>query len=191
MTHLRNLSLSLRFCVALLAATALAACVPAGAEYDFGYATHQVSGRYELAGFRAENGAALAIVYKQHYKFLDVTTGKRITHPTAHVVVVRANGAYSVDMPNDVTEVDILFVAPDYLTHQFRFKRQIGIGNITFNPKLKPMIRWRDHYYTYLLPQLEHLIVDVRYKLSNREQQILGDWLHQQQARLSSSSNDR
>ncbi|MBI3992419.1 MAG: hypothetical protein HY342_04030 [Candidatus Lambdaproteobacteria bacterium] len=167
---------------------ALAACVPAGADFSLGVGTSRISGHYRLERFVPEHGPALMVAFKQHHKFIALDAGQTLTHPTAHVVVVGADGAYSVDMPDDVVSISILFVAPDYLTREFRFQRQVGIGNITYDPALQAMPDWRDHYYTYLLPRLQHLIVEKRYGLSDREQQQLGDWLRAQQARLATAA---
>ena len=173
-----------RLVAVLLLALALGACLPAGAEYKLGVGTSRISGRYHLEQVEPTHGPALVVAFKQHHKFVTSDSGQALTHPTAHVIVVGADGRYSLDMPGDVVSISILFVAPDYLTREFRFQRQLGVGDITYDPILQALPRWRDHYYTYLLPQLEHLIVDPRYGLSNEEQQRLGDWLRQQQARL-------
>jgi nicotinamide riboside kinase len=45
---------------------------------------------------------------------------------------------------------------------------------------------WRSHFYTYLQPQLEHLITEQRYELSAFDQERLTAWLNDQKRRLES-----
>ncbi len=93
-------------------------------------------------------------------------------------------------MPADVVSVDIMFIAADHLTDTFRFARSLGLGRITYTAVLRPMRDWRSHFHTFLEPQLQHLIVEHRYRLAQREQKLLGEWLEAQKARLGSREGE-
>jgi hypothetical protein len=43
---------------------------------------------------------------------------------------------------------------------------------------------WRSHFYTYLIPELEHVIVEPRYQLPLPDQAQLSTWIGAQRKRL-------
>lgn len=180
----------------LLAFTVLAsACSPPNTGYEFGFGTSVVSGIVELGPDNPRETDAIVVVLKNHDMFIplnqrDEFSGaahaeftRNITHPTAHVVPVSKEGAYAISLPANVVSVDIMFVARNKLTRRAHFKRSAVIGRITYRAILATMPDWRSHFYTYLEPQLQEYIVEPRYRLSQGEQRLLGDWLtHQKQA---------
>lgn len=168
----------------LLAAFLLSGCLPPQASFEVGFGTSTIRGQLKYTGGKQGASGGIIVVYKYHHKFIRTGDGRPLVLPTAHVVTVGRLGNFSISVPSDVISVDILFIAPDSLTQQFHFNRQLGIGNITYRADLQPMENWRDHYYTFLIPQLEHLIVEPRYRLNPAEQQRLSAWLMEQNRRL-------
>jgi hypothetical protein len=163
---------------------ALAGCLPPQASFQPGFGTTEVVGTMDLDPDTLAAGDGLVVVYKHHYTFITLDNGKTIRLPTANVVRVDREGRFSISMPSDVVAMDILFIAPDHLTDTFQFQRSLGVGRVTYRAHLPPMPDWRSHFYTYLEPQLQHLIVEQRYRLSPQDQKVLGDWLIAQQERL-------
>lgn len=161
----------------------LAGCVPQGATYSLGMSTTEIAGQVEVEE-PATSGAALVLVYKYHYTFVEMEPGVFLTHPTASLVPVGPDGAFSISVPNDVVAVEAFFIAPDRLTDLFQFHKQVGVGRIVYRPKLPRMFDWRSHFYTYLAPELEHVIVESRYDLPLQDQATLSAWLTGQRNRL-------
>ena len=159
-------------------------CLPPQADFEIGLGTTRIAGIVNITARERTQGDPLIVVFKYHHQFITAGDGTAILRPTAHVVQVGRAGGYSIDMPADVVWMDILFIAPERLTEKFHFRRQLGIGNVTYRPNLVPMPDWRSHFYTFISPQLEHLIVEARYRLSPPEQRVLSQWLLAQNARL-------
>jgi hypothetical protein len=126
----------------------------------------------------------LIVVFQYHYLFQTFDSERRVYRVSADVRTVDRSGAFRVPMPSDVVTLELIFIAPDRLSNEFRFNRQIGIGQVTYRAALVPHTDWYSHFYTYIQPMLSHLIVESRYQLSNEDQQRLGDWLQAQSARL-------
>ena len=171
-------------------------CSTADTEYEFGFGTTEVSGVVNLGPDNPDDADAIVVVLKNHDMFIpldqrDEISGiehqgftRNITHPTAHVVPVSSEGAFTINMPSNVVSVDIMFIARNKLTRRVQFRRSAVIGRIKYRPTLASMPDWRSHFYTYLEPQLQEYIVEPRYRLSRPEQQILGDWLTHQKESL-------
>jgi hypothetical protein len=162
----------------------LSACLPQEAGFRMGLGTNRISGEVVVPDADPTAGSPLVVALKHHHKFVSTDGGGAVTQPTAHVVQVGPGGTFSVDLPSDVIAIDLIFLAPDHLSDTFSFSRQLGIGNVTYRAVLVPMPDWRSHFYTYLSPRLEHLIVEVRYRLAPAEAKLLGEWLIAQNDRL-------
>lgn len=162
----------------------LAACLPPQAHYTIGLGTSRISGFVHTDPERPTPGGPLIVVYERHHQFITYANGHAVLLTTARVVQPGREGDFSIDVPADVVKADFLFIAPNHLTELFHFQRQLGVGDIEYDADLKAMDDWRSHYYTYLSPQLQDLIVDPRYRVPPAEQQTLGHWMQVQDARL-------
>ncbi|MEE8434438.1 MAG: hypothetical protein V3S64_06580 [bacterium] len=162
----------------------LAGCFPPQADFSPGVSTLRISGFLNAPGIKPAQGTPLIVVYKFHRSFLSDSPQGRLLNPTAHVVHVARSGGFSINIPWDVVAADVFFIAPGRLTEVFQFKRTLGVGAITYRANLKPMTNWRDHFYTFLNPQLQHLIVENRYRLSPGDLRKLSQWLDFQNRRL-------
>jgi hypothetical protein len=175
-----GLALLLAACLPLL----LAACLPPQAHYEMGLGTSRISGFLTAAPEKPTPGGALIVVYLYHHQFITYADGSAVLMQTARVLRPGTQGDFAIDVPGDVVRMDILFIAPEHLTELFRFRRQLGVGDIDYRAALQAMRDWRSHYYTYLSPQLENLILEPRYHLPPADQQVLADWMQAQDARL-------
>ena len=162
----------------------LAGCLPPQADYSFGLSTERITGFLNAPGLTPAQGTPLIVVYKFHRSFAGAPPQGPVLTPTAHVVHVARSGAFSIGIPWDVVAANVFFIAPGRLTEIFQFKRTLGMGAITYRADLKPMANWRDHFYTSLNPQLQHLIVENRYRLSPGDLSKLSQWLNFQNRRL-------
>jgi hypothetical protein len=171
--------------LALLAWTALlSGCLPPQASYHVGLGTNRISGFLDPAPQRPSPGGSLIVVYAYHHTFIERGDGSVLLVPSAQVLRPGQAGDFIIEVPADVVRMEVLFIAADHLTQVFRFQRQVGVGDIDYSAKLPVMADWRSHYYTYLSPQLEELILDRRYRLAPEQVQMLSQWMHDQDARL-------
>ena len=184
-------ALGLTFAVLLLQG-----CLPSQATFEFGLGTSEVVGTVELDAGSAIEDDAIIVVQKNHHKFLPADfrsspfdsspfeASRSLTHPTAHLAMIDHNGGFAISMPVDVVSMEIWFVAPGRLTEVFKYSRSAGIGRVSYRAFLPVARDWRNHFYTFLVPQLQHFIVEARYALSERDQKQLADWLDAQKNRL-------
>ncbi len=171
-------------------AALLAACLPPQADYSVGLGTNHIRGIVSIppgtpaAPDSTEPGGPLVVAYLYHHQFVTYGNGSAVLVPTARVLRPGRQGDFSLELPADVVRADLLFIAPGHLTQLFHFQRQLGVGDIDYRAQLQRIGDWRSHYYTYLSPQLENLILERRYRLDPAEQQLLGQWLQLQNERL-------
>jgi len=168
----------------LIGVLMLAGCLPPQAEFSPGLSTRRISGFFEPFKSKSPQGPPLIVVYKFHRSFASGPGQENILLPTAHVVQVARGGAFSITIPWDVVAANVFFIAPGRLTESFQFKKTLGVGAITYRPNLKRMPAWRNHFYTFLNPQLQHLIVEKRYRLTPGDLRTLSQWLNFQNNRL-------
>lgn len=191
--------------IALAGVSALAGCFPPQASYDFGVTTTRVEGTLDVEDPQTA-GDPLILVYEYHYAFIELNEGKGpgmggaplmpgepmleldggrgLAYPTASLAAVRADGSFTISVPADVLRLEIFFISPDRLTDVFQFSKQLGVGRMVYRAKLPRMRDWRSHFYTYLVPELQHVIVEPRYKLPLQDQARIGAWLDAQRTRL-------
>lgn len=162
----------------------LSGCLPPQADFSLGLSTQRISGFLDAPGIKPAQGTFLIVAYKFHRSPAGAPSQNLALIPTAHVVYVARSGAFSIDIPWDVVSANVFFIAPGRLTEVFQFKRILGVGNITYRPVFKRMTNWRNHFYTFLNPQLQHLIVEKRYRLSPADLRSLSRWLNFQNSRL-------
>lgn len=189
-------NLIFRRALPFMALLLLHGCLPPQANFEIGLGTTEIVGSVLVGDEDATESGAIIVILKNHYKFIPLyqsddffplgRSGRinSITHPTAHFQQVGPTGKFVIPMPSDVVSVDIMFIAAEHLTDTFRFSRSLGMGRVTYNATLPSMPDWRSHFYTFLEPQLQELIVESRYHLPDREQQQLGDWLLAQKKRI-------
>ena len=159
-------------------------CLPPEADFKWGLGTSEIVGTVETASSDTDMADVLVVVFQSHYLLKTMDTEERIYRVSARLGYVDDFGRYVVHMPSDVVTLELMFIAPDHLTDQFRFNRQIGIGQVSYRAHLREHSDWRSHFYTFLQPILSDLIVEQRYRLSREDQLRLGNWLQAQQARL-------
>jgi hypothetical protein len=162
----------------------LSACLPHEADFRVGVSTSEVVGYVEADSGSLDPRDILIVVFLHHYLFETLETEQRVYRVSADIRGVERDGTFRVPMPSDVVSLELIVVAPDRLSTEFRFNRQVGIGQVSYHPMLQAHAKWYSHYYTYVQPMLSNLIVERRYQLSNDDQQRIGDWLTLQSARM-------
>ena len=134
----------------------------------------------------ANAGPPIVIVFRSHSLLTGFSGEPNLTRQTASLAHLGQYNQFTIAVPSDVVELQIIVAAPERLTDTFQFHRQIGMGTITYKPSLAHVTDWRSHFYTYLQPQLEHLITEPRYEMSAFDQDRLTQWLTDQKHRLES-----
>lgn len=166
-------------------------CLPERAEFEWGLSTSRIVGTVRSEGDVPAPEDVLIVVFRHQYLLEKPGTGERVYRTSAQVTSIDAEGRYTVPMPSHVVGVDILFIAANRLSDEFQFRRQIGIGEVTYRAELPPHPAWHNHYYSYVQPILTDLVTEERYRLSPDEQYRLGTWMERQQDRLAAQRESR
>lgn len=186
----------------LVLVAAVTGCLQPNATFQWGIGTTEVAGSLRADG-PGRLKDPLIVVFKHRYTFIPnyypgtpeftppAGAGRAITHPTGHVVTVGESGEFAIAMPSNVVALTVFFMADGRLTDVSGFRRALGMGRIIYRARLKAMAGWRGHFYTFLEPQLQHLIVEKRYRISDRDLQLLGGWLDRRKAGLESGRATR
>ena len=168
-----------------LALVALMGCLPPQASFRPGLSTSEVNGVIDLPPpDDPGDGPPIVVVFRSHTLLTGFNDEPDLTRQDATLAHLGQYNQFTIPVPTDVVAVEIIVAAPERLTDTFHFHRQIGMGTITYKPSLPRMPNWRSHFYTYLQPQLEHLITEPRYQLSAFDQERLTRWLNDQKHRL-------
>jgi hypothetical protein len=180
--------------IALMLLPGLAGCLPPQASYSVGLSTSEIVGDLEVEDPDTA-GKPLILVYEYHYLFVQLNSGDDANVPqhlpedtptrlTASLAHVLSDGSFSVYLPTDVVKVEMFFISPDRLTEIFQFQKQLGVGRIVYHARLKRMPDWRSHFYTYLIPELEHVIAVSSYDFPVQDQAVLASWIGEQRKRM-------
>jgi len=167
----------------------LGGCLQTGAHFDFGLGTTEIHGNLTLEGKPLPAGQAVALVFQEEHLFVSVgpegvpgdpsrrDTEKQLTYRTVRLAHISPEGRWWLPMPDHVLEVRVMFMLPGCATEEFRFRRQLGVGDVTFDVDMKPLPEWRDHFYTYIQPVVQNVLADSRYRMSPQDMQGLDGWL--------------
>lgn len=173
--------------LAVLAPLLLSACLSPQAEYRPGLGTTLVVAHLETSSGTPLHDPALVVVFNEHYTFVELEDHAPPRRVSARVFSPSAEGLVEIPMPYDVLSMRLYFAAAGHFTEITSFKRQFGVGNIRYRTRLRVMPNWRAHYYTFLVPHLEVLLSEERYRVPPAEQHTLSRWLNERAAEFVSS----
>ena len=142
-----------------------------------GWTTKEIYGKLEPA-------EAFVLVEREDQTFLPIDSqGQRRTF-TAAIVKRNAEGNYHVTLPDETAAISLMFLAEGYQPQRRRFERSLGVGAYEFDVKLVPAKDWLGTFYFHLRPYLSGFIIDQRYKMPQRQQYFLGQWMNKSEDNL-------
>lgn len=172
------------FLYLLILLALLSGCYPEGVQVSPGLMTHEITGR-----MTDQNGKALVqdsfIVVKSYYStFIQFEDQPPLYAPKARLVFPNRSGEFQVPVDFNAVKLELTFIAPDVAMQTFDFQRQVGVGNLRYDPQLVRTQRWHDHFFVAIMPYLQEFILEKRYEMADAHQLVIGDWLAKQKERL-------
>ena len=128
---------------------------------------------------------AFIIVLEYYSNFVKFENESPLYTPKARVVFPEKNGNFNISFDLKATAIDLTFVSSGYNMQRFRFRRQLGIGELTYDASLSRSEVWKNEFILQTAPFLENFILEQRYKMPDSQQLFLGNWLGDERRRFS------
>ena len=155
----------------------ITACFGPHVNYQAGWTTEHIQG-----AVLDRNGDPLKdeifIVVKEFFsRFVDYSDQQPLYLPRARLIYPGPDGQYDIKFDWRATRIELSFISAGYSLEQFRFERQLGVGNLYYTAVLEPGPGWKEHFLLQIVPFLESFIIDQRFKKPETHQLFLGDWM--------------
>ncbi|MGK0289720.1 MAG: hypothetical protein ACI86H_001166 [bacterium] len=159
----------------------LSSCSGKG-KYHAGLYTTEVYGKVSLGNLTtlpelSEEERPFILVQKYHRLFIQTSQGY-LERVSASIVYPQPDGSYIVKLGDEVTRLDLFYIAKGYLQDVVNFRRSLGIGKIEYNPILRLDPNWQQSFSIQLRPFLSGFVVEQRYQMPLLDQVFLGKWLN-------------
>ena len=160
----------------------LMGCYSGAVDYGLGWTTRRVSGQIEDVVSGKPIGGGFIIVKEFYGSFAGNETSEAGNFiPRARLLrSLNADGSFEMDFDWRASQFELSFVEQGYEVHRFRFKRQLGVGNLHYAAKMIPSSNWADELVLGVTPLVQNLLLEPGYRLPEPDQLFLGEWLAKQ-----------
>lgn len=160
----------------------LTGCYPPQVQYQWGWATQRVTGT-----MTNEAGEPLAepgfIVVRSYYsQFVELSPGQPLYFPQARLFFPDKQGRFNIPFDLKAVKLNLNFIAAGYVMQSISFKRQLGVGNFSYEAKMRHTAGWQDHLFVTVSPFLQQFILEQDFQMAQVHQLYLGDWLSEEKA---------
>ena len=159
-------------------------CYPESLNFRPGWGTRVIDGTVLYGNDKVLDSHAFIIVLEYYSNFVIFENESPLYAPKARVVFPERNGKFRIGFDLQATAIDLTFVASGYNMQRFRFRRQLGIGELHYDAILKRSEVWKNEFILQTAPFLENFILEQRYKMSDSQQLFLGNWLGEERRRF-------
>ena len=163
-----------------LAVFLLVACFSKPVEFEAGWATRWIEGTMLSEKNSELEAEAFIIVLEYFSRFVQLEDRQTLYIPRAKLVRPEPGGRYEISFDIRASAIEAVFIAYGHWLERFRFQRQMGIGELRYEARMKTLESWREHFILEVSPFLENFILEPRYKLAPLDQLFIGDWLSRQ-----------
>ena len=172
---MRCLLLLLLFLPALLGG-----CYPESLNYKPGWGTRWIDGTMLKQNAKVLNTKGFIVVLEYYSKFIKFENESPLYAPKARLVFPEKTGSFRIGFDLNATAIDLAFVASGYNMQRFRFRRQVGVGELLYNARMVRSEAWKNEFLLHTGPFLEDFILEQRYKMPDSQQLFIGKWLAEQ-----------
>ena len=155
----------------------LGGCYPESLNYSPGWGTRMIVGTVKEVNSQQLESRAFIIVLEYYSNFIIFENESLLYAPKARVVFPEKNGNFRISFDLKATAIDLTFVASGYSMQRFRFKRQLGIGELRYEAKLSRSDVWKNEFILQTAPFLEKFILEQRYRMPDSQQLFIGNWM--------------
>lgn len=155
----------------------LGGCYPKSLNYSPGWGTRTIEGTVLEENAKVLESQPFIIVLEYYSNFVKFENESPLYAPKARVVFPDKNGNFRISFDLKATAIDLTFVASAYSMQRFRFRRQLGVGELRYDASLPRSEVWQNEFILQIAPFLENFILEQRYKMPDSQQLFLGNWL--------------
>ena len=172
------------FLFLLLLTALVGGCYPESLNFRPGWGTRIIDGTVLEENGKVLESHAFIIVLEYYSNFVKFENESPLYAPKARVVFPEKNGNFNISFDLKATAIDLTFVASGYNMQRFRFRRQLGIGELNYDASLSRSEVWKNEFILQTAPFLENFILEQRYKMPDSQQLFLGNWLAEERSRF-------
>ena len=162
----------------------LGGCYPKSLNYSPGWGTRTIEGTVLEEKAKVLESQPFIIVLEYYSNFVKFENESPLYAPKARVVFPDKNGNFRISFDLKATAIDLTFVASAYSMQRFRFRRQLGVGELRYDASLPRSEVWQNEFILQIAPFLENFILEQRYKMPDSQQLFLGNWLAEERRRF-------
>ena len=162
----------------------ISGCFPNQVNYEYGWVTKNIKGKILSEKNKIIPEKSFILVLEFFSRFIETSNDVTFYSPRAKIIYPDSYGNFNIYFDMRSSAIEIYFISPNYKIEHFKFQRQIGIGKINYQVKLLLQPNWREYFILNIVPLLENLILDTRYKLEPIHQLFLGDWIASQREKI-------
>ncbi len=161
----------------LLITLLLSGCYPESLNYKPGWGTRFIEGTLLDESGVALKSKCFIVVLEYYSQFIQFEKESHLYAPKARLIFPQENGQFRISFDIHASAIELVFFSSGYEMQRFRFKRQIGVGKLNYEARLRESKFWRNEFLLRINPYLENFILEQRYKMPDSHQLFLGDWL--------------
>ena len=118
----------------------LCGCYPESLKYEIGIGTRSIHGNIKVEDGEILKSDSFILIVEYYSRFIQFENESPIYVPKARLIFPKKNGDYHLNFDLKATSIDLAFIASGYRIHRFFFRRQIGVGNLSYDVELKNVL---------------------------------------------------
>ncbi len=152
--------------------------------YNFGWGTRWINGNIKSTSEKTLTSKSFIVLLEFHSQFMQFAGNAPIYIPKARLIFPDQNGHFKIPFNLDASAFKLAFIAEGYSMQSFRFKRQIGIGDLFYEIRMEQSEAWKNEFLLHVNPFLENFILEQRYEMPETQQLFIGDWLDLEKVKM-------
>ena len=168
----------------------LGGCYPKSLNYSPGWGTRTIEGTVLEENAKVLESQPFIIVLEYYSNFVKFENESPLYAPKARLVFPEKNGNFRISFDLKATAIDLTFIASAYSMQRFRFRRQLGVGELRYDASLPRSEVWQHEFILQIAPFLENFILEQRYKMPDSQQLFLGNWLAEERRRFAEEKDN-
>ena len=160
-----------------LLTTILCGCYPDNLKYKLGVGTRSIAWTVLEADKDILKSDSFIVIVEYYSRFIQFENEFPIYVPKARLAFPDKKGDYQINFDLKASTIDLTFIASGYKMHSFSFRRQLGVGDLQYNVRLKKSNFWQNDFFINTRPFLENFIIEQRYEMPDSQQLFIGNWL--------------
>ena len=155
----------------------LGGCYPESLKYKLGLGTRYIEGSFLKADRDLLKSDGFIIIVEYYSRFIQFENESPIYVPKARLAFPNKKGDYLINFDLKASTIELTFIASGYKMKSFTFRRQVGVGNLQYDVRMKKSESWKHEFIINTRPFLENFIIEQRYEMPDSQQMFIGNWL--------------